>query len=174
MDNIEIRIIDREHKADINIPNQPFTLFGKLIPAYDGEKWSYTQELLPEEKEMCFPDENYDFDAMQDCVFIGAYEDGQCVGLAIMRDHWAKFMYLYDLKVNAGLRGKNIGGRLMEKAMEVAKSRGYRGIYTIGQDTNLAACLFYLSHGFHIGGLNCECYRGTSQEGSKDVLFYTE
>ena len=174
MNNIEIRIIDREHKADINIPNEPFAIFGRLIPTYDGEKWHYTYELFDEKDELCFPDENYDFDAMSDCVFIGAYQGDKCVGLAIMQDSWAKYMYLYDLKVNSDLRGKHIGAKLMEKAMDMAKSRGYRGIHTITQDNNLAACHFYLKNGFHIGGLDCDIYRGTSQEHKRDIHLYTD
>ena len=35
---IEIRIIDAQHKADINIPNEPFPMFGRIIPSYDGKK----------------------------------------------------------------------------------------------------------------------------------------
>lgn len=31
---LEIRIIDVEHKQDINIPNEPFLLFGRMIPSY--------------------------------------------------------------------------------------------------------------------------------------------
>lgn len=174
MNDIEIRIIDVEHKADINIPNEAFSLFGRLIPTYDGEKWSYTTELFDEKTEMCFPNENYVFEEMKDCVFLGAYADGKCVGLAIMQDYWTKYMYLYDLKVTSSLRGKHIGTQLIAKAMEIAKERGYRGIYTIGQDNNLAACLFYLNSGFHIGGLDCDVYRGTKQEHKRDVLFYTD
>lgn len=174
MNTIEIKIIDREHQADINIPNEAFTLYGRMIPAYDGKQWSYTTELFGETEEMCFPDENYNYDAMSDCVFIGAYAEGKCVGLAIMQHYWAKYMYLYDLKVNSSLRGQHIGTKLIEYAMKVAKENGYRGIYTIGQDNNLAACLFYLKNGFHIGGLDCDIYRGTSQENKRDILFYTE
>lgn len=174
MDNIEIRIINREHKEDIQIANEPFPIFGRLIPTYDGANWNYTQELFPEVSEQCFPDENYDFDTMTDCIFIGAYQKEQCVGLAILRQFWTKYMYLHDLKVNSEFRGHRVGTRLIKKAMEVAKKQGYRGIYTIGQDNNLAACLFYLKNGFHIGGLDCDVYRGTSQENKRDVLFYTE
>lgn len=31
---LEIKIIDAEHKQDINIPNEPFSLFGRMIPSY--------------------------------------------------------------------------------------------------------------------------------------------
>ena len=29
---MEIKIIDAKHKENINIPNQPFSLFGRMIP----------------------------------------------------------------------------------------------------------------------------------------------
>lgn len=28
---MEIRIIDAQHKADINLPNEPFQMFGSII-----------------------------------------------------------------------------------------------------------------------------------------------
>lgn len=47
-------------------------------------------------------------------------------------------------------------------------------VYTIGQDNNLAACLFYLEHGFEIGGFDNRCYRGTSQENKTNIYFYRD
>ncbi|MDP4091595.1 MAG: GNAT family N-acetyltransferase, partial [Bacillota bacterium] len=66
------------------------------------------------------------------------------------------------------------GSMLMEKAKEVAKSRNYNGIYTRAQDNNLGACLFYLKNDFVIGGIDTQVYKGTSQEGKIDILFYME
>lgn len=80
---IEIRLIDSLHKADINIPNEPFELRGRMIPSYNGEKWDYTISSLPKEKvtQMCFPDENYCFEEMDKDLFLGAYDGDRCVGL---------------------------------------------------------------------------------------------
>ena len=39
---IEIKLIDETRKNDINIPNEPFSLSGKMIPIYDGQQWDYT------------------------------------------------------------------------------------------------------------------------------------
>lgn len=64
--------------------------------------------------------------------------------------------------------------RLLEKADEVAASKGYNGIYTQGQDNNLGACLFYINSGFHIGGLDTNVYKGTKQEGKADIIFYRD
>ena len=42
----EIRLIDVQHSKDINLPNEPFKLFGRLIPKYSDGKWSWKTELL--------------------------------------------------------------------------------------------------------------------------------
>ena len=174
---IEIREIGAAGKADINIPNEPFALFGRMEPSYIDGQWSH-REVISDEKdvsEMCFPDENYDYEAMKENhVFLGAYDGGKCVGLAILRDAWFKYMYLYDFKVSGAYRGQGVAQALIEKAKEVCKARGYNGLYTQGQDNNLGACRFYIKAGFHIGGLNTNVYKGTSQEGKADILFYMD
>lgn len=37
---IEIRVIDAQHSADIRLPNEPFKLFGKIVPSYNGTSWT--------------------------------------------------------------------------------------------------------------------------------------
>lgn len=174
---IEIRRIDEAHQADIRLPNEPFSLWGRMILTYQDEKWGYTTVEYPKEAitEMCFPDENYDYGEMEkNTVFLGAYDGETCVGLAILQDAFFKYLYLYDLKVNSSYRGRGVGTMLMEKAKDIALERGYRGIYTIGQDNNLSACLFYVRTGFDIGGLDTRVYGGTSQEGKADIYFYLD
>lgn len=122
---------------------------------------------------MCFPDENYCYEDMaENTTFIGAYDGEKCIGLAVMQEGFFKYMYLYDLKVNSAYRGQGVAKALMEKAKAVAKEKGYRGIYTQGQDNNLGACLFYIKNGFYIGGFDSNVYKGTSQEGKADIIFY--
>ena len=174
---IEIKLVDKEHYQDINIPNESFSLWGYMVPSYENKKWSYDVERLNAQdvSEMCFPDENYDYEEMsKNSVFIGAYDDGICIGLAILQDAFLKYMYLYDLKVNKTHRKQGVASLLIEKAKEIAAEKGYRGIYTQGQDNNLSACLFYLKTGFHIGGLDTDVYKGTKQEGKSDILFYLD
>ena len=172
---IEIRMIDESRAGDINVKNEPFTVFGRMIPSYINERWNYTTEIFPKDKcfEMCFPDENYDYAAMKDeYVFVGAYESGKCVGLAILKRGWFKYMYLEDLKVNSLYRGRGIGKALTDKSFEIAKDAGLLGLYTVGQDNNLAACEFYIKCGFQIGGFDNRVYDGTSQQGKADIIFY--
>ena len=173
---IEIKVIDAAHSADANIPNEPFLIFGRMIPEYIDGRWSSREIEFPPEKrhEMRFPDEDYKLEEMPDATFLGAYEDGKCVGVAVLQEAMFKYMYLLDLKVNRDCRGKSIGKRLIERAKQLAAERGYRGIYTQGQDNNLNACRFYLRCGFRIGGLDTDVYKGTSQEGKSDIYFYLD
>ena len=174
---IEVRIVDENNKDDINIPNESFRIVGKMVPSYVNEKWDYSVRYLEESEiaEMRFPDENYNFDDMKNnSVFISAYHNGKCVGLAILQDAWFRYMYLYDLKVSKDYRRKGVASALIEKAKEICKSRNYNGIYTIGQDNNVAACLFYINKGFRIGGLDTNVYSGTNQEGKADIIFYLD
>ena len=173
----EIRIIDAEHKQDINIPNESFSLFGRMIPSYINEQWTYRIVRFKEDEisEMCFPDENYDYGRLsKNSIFVGAYEGNKCIGLAILQHAMMKYIYLYDLKVNMDYRGLQIGKMIIKKSKEVAVKQGYKGIYTQGQDNNLGACLFYLKNGFVIGGLDTHVYVGTPQEGKSDILFYLD
>lgn len=172
---IEIRIIDKEHKADINIPNQPFPLFGRMIPSRTNGTWDYSVEKFDCETEMCFPDENYEYEKMvENSTFIGAYDGDACIGLAVVQDGFFKYMYLYDLKVNPEYRRKGVAKLLIDKASDIALSLGYNGIYTQGQDNNLGACLFYIKSGFYIGGFDTNVYKGTKQEGKSDIIFYRD
>ena len=174
---IHIKKIDAAHKQDINIPNEPFSLWGRVVPSYQNKQWSYELIQFPEEEvtTMCFPDYPYDFDKLsKNTVFLGAYDDDTCIGVAVLQEGFFAYMYLLDLKVNQSYRGQHIGKKLMEKAAETAREKGYRGIYTQGQDNNPSACLFYLHSGFVIGGLDTNVYKGSNQEGKADIIFYRD
>lgn len=129
---IKIKKIDAQHKADINIPNEPFELSGKIIPSYNNGIWTYNYIEYTSQNitKICFPDENYDYDTMSDSVFLGAYDGENCVGLAILQPGFFKYMYLYDLKVNKKYRRQHIGKQLIQHAKETAIQNGYRGLYT--------------------------------------------
>ena len=123
---MEARIIDAAHQADINLPNQPFPLWGRMVVSRQDGQWSQTVEKLPakEVRKMCFPDENYDFAEMgKNHTFIGAYDGETCVGLAVMEEHFFSYMYLLDLKVDGAYRGQGVGALLIEKAKEVARAK---------------------------------------------------
>lgn len=172
---MEIRVLDTVHREDIRLKNDPFPVYGRLIPNLAEGKWDYSIVRYAEAQEMCFPDEAYDFDAMAaDHVIVAAYEENRCVGLAIFRDSWFKYLYLEDLKVCGQYRGKGIASAMMDQGLQEAHKRNYNGIYAVCQDNNLDACRFYLKYGFEIGGFDNRVYRGTSQQDKADIYFYLD
>ena len=50
---IEIKLIDSAHKKDIRIKNDPFLLWGRLIPIYQNETWGYDIEECCDMKDLC-------------------------------------------------------------------------------------------------------------------------
>lgn len=172
---MEIKTIT--NNEDLRLKNEPFALWGRMIPQYQAEQWSFTtEELAPDQVTyMTFPDEAYDYEAMkEDYYMIGAYIEGQCVGLAIYQKPFFSYLYLYDLKVSGAHRRMGLAERLIDAGKQIAQEHGYHGIYTQGQDNNLSACLFYINAGFRIGGLDTEVYKGTAQEGKADIIFYLD
>ena len=53
---IAIKRIGAENAADANIPNQPFCVWGRMIPALDKGVWTYTVEKFDTVTQMCFPE----------------------------------------------------------------------------------------------------------------------
>ncbi len=173
MADIVIRKIEGDRAGDARLPNQPFQIWGRLIPSLENGVWRYTAKRLDAPAETCYPDEPYD-PARDDALFLGAYDGERCVGLAVYRKDMFRYLYLDDLKVNADRRGQGIGGLLVQSGLRAAREMGLKGVYAIAQDKNLSACLFYLKQGFAIGGFDNRCYDGTSQEGQGNVFFYLD
>lgn len=159
--------------ADTFPKNEPFPLFGRMIPRYDGTTWTYTTEEFPPSAraEMVFPEEEYDL-AAEDFFYTGAFDGDTCVGLAVWQRDMFRYLYLYDLKITGAYRRHGIGGLLIDAGMKIARETGLIGVYTIVQDNNLAAARFYLKSGFAIGGLNTRVYDGTSQADKHDIYLY--
>lgn len=170
---MEIRPVTNQQ--DLRLPNEAFSMPGQFIPALQDGKWSWRAEYWETPSEMRFPDEPYELEETQkNGLVLGAYEGDACIGLAIFRNGFFRYLYLEDLKVNGAFRGKGAGKALIKAGLEAARERGCRGIYATCQDNNLNACMFYLGCGFQIGGFDNRVYDGTSQEGKGDIQFYLE
>ena len=170
---IKVRRIGPEHQQDAQLPNEPFAEWGRMIPSLHQGVWEYQTVKFDREEEVCFPDVRYDV-AEENTCFFGAYDREICVGLAVLRREMFKYLYLDDLKVKRAYRRQGIGGMLIKACMEQARMLGLVGMYTVGQDNNLSACLFYLKCGFQIGGFDNRAYRGTVQEHKADIYFYKD
>ena len=172
MRDIEIRRIDAAHAQDARLPNEPFQIWGRMIPSLSDGKWDYTTIRFRETGEKCFPEEDYDV-AKEDGIFLGAYDGETCIGVALLRRGMFRYLYLDDLKVCGSCRREGVGRKLIEACMAEAKRLNLRGVYTIGQGDNLSACLFYLKCGFEIGGFDNRVYGGTSAAHEANIFIFT-
>lgn len=172
---MEARRLFKGNSNEINLKNEPFEINGKIIPIYDGVRWSFKLEEAKEIKTICFQDVLYDYDIMRGkYVFIGVYEDNKCVGNAILCHDQSKYMCIYDIKVLAQYRRKGAGKELINLAKEIAKDNGYIGIYSKAQNNNLIACRFYLKNGFKIGGIDTKIYNETINQENINITFYLD
>ncbi|MDI4585121.1 GNAT family N-acetyltransferase [Oenococcus sp. UCMA 14587] len=175
MAKINYQLIDLSNRNDLGLKNEPFELFGRMKISRLNNNWSYEVEMFSHKMIMVFPDETYHLQEINQSGFaLGAYDDSNCVGLAIYQNHWNKYLYLKDLKINMDHRMLGIGNQLINEGFRRAIQSGYMGIYTVCQDNNLAACQFYLKIGFHIGGFNDFDYNYTNQSGKSDIYFYLD
>ena len=168
---VVIKRIDKEKLREIKLKNEPFKIWGRMIPSLNNGQWKYEIENFPIEAEDIFPDESYD-NLDNNSIIIVAYENDECIGLGILKSDLYRYMYLYDLKVKADRRKEGIGSKIIAEAILEVSKLGYKGIYTIAQDNNLTACLFYLRQGFTIGGFDNRCYEDTKLEGNANIYFY--
>ncbi len=169
---IEIKKINAANQKDINLPNEPFKIWGKLIPSLKNGLWDYEIKKFSTISSQPFPDEDYQYNP--ELIYFGAYDKEKCVGIAILSRGMFKYLYLDDLKVNQNYRGHHIASKLIEACINEAHTLKMQGVYTIAQDNNLSACLFYLKNHFEIGGFNNRDYRATAQENKADIYFYRD
>lgn len=171
---MECRIVDAAHAAALALPNDPFPVFGRLVPALEDGAWRWSEELLPPEEVtwMRFPEEAYTLGDGR--TYLAAWDGPRCVGLAALEPGGYRYLYVYDLKVARDCRRKGVGRLMMRRAMDCAQEQGLRGLCLTVQDNNLAACRFYLSLGFEIGGFDNRIYRGTAQAGKADLTLYLD
>lgn len=170
---LKIVQVTEETKESLNSPNEPFQLVGELVVVRPGDQWEYHERVFENPKEKTFPEENYSLENINQKGFaVAAYEQDECVGLAVFEMGWNKYCYLSDLKVKASHRGRGISKQMLDFAINLAKEKNCKGLSTIAQAYNLAANRFYLKYGFEIGGLNTRDYEFTSERGNADIYYY--
>jgi ribosomal protein S18 acetylase RimI-like enzyme len=81
--------------------------------------------------------------------------DGRLVGLLELEQHyWNNTAFLWTLMIDQDYRRQGLGQRLWHRAVEYARQCEVRAILIETQNTNPAACKFYLRLGCELVGLN--------------------
>ena len=170
-----IKEINKQNLTDINKPNQPFDVIGKIVPVYQDGHWSYTECLFDEPYE-----KRYDDDDIEPAHYINnperiiyfCYDNNECVGQIELVRNWNKYALVADIAVAQKSRGKGVGVKLIKKAIEWAKEKGLCGLVLETQDNNLLACRFYSKMGFKIGAVDTMLYANFDNAVEKAVFWY--
>ena len=170
-----IKELTRQNIPDINKPNQPFKIIGKIIPVFSGEAWSFSEHLYEEESEKLYPNDEEQWEDYIDnpdkTIFL-YYDNADCVGQVVLRKNWNKYAFIEDIAVAKSHRKNGIGAELIQTTIEWAKAKGLFGVMLETQDNNLLACRFYSKQGFKIGAVDTMLYANFDNADEKAVFWY--
>lgn len=113
--------------------------------------------------------------------FIVARSNGHRLGGAViafdsdgveMLERRRDLAVLWDIRVDAAFRGNGIGASLFQAAEKWSAKRRCRQLKVETQNTNLAACRFYMRQGCTLGALNRLAYPNLPYE--TQMLWYKD
>lgn len=90
-----------ENIEDFNKANEELTVFGRIIPKYEDDIWTYTEELFSEQYTKGYDNEDIDvsyIDNENKAVYF-YYVDNNCVGQIQLSAHWNGYALLEDIAV---------------------------------------------------------------------------
>ena len=156
---------------------QPFDIIGRLVPAYDGVKWTCTEEIFVRKERKIYPIESFKrseyIENPKRVVFL-AMRRGQCVGCIRAGTRWNGNVLIEDFAVDQNHRRRGVGGMLMDAAVQWGRCSGKNGVFLETQDNNLIACRFYLQYGFQLGGADTKVYMGSPYAQEIALYFYLD
>lgn len=149
--------LNKDLIEDINLTNDYFTLFGRVVPRLQAGKWSYEEVLFDNTRQTRFPDDELDWSHyinQEDKALFLAYLNDTCIGQIRIIQDWNRFCYIENIATKKEYRGSGVGTLLLHQAEEWAKQRNLIGMSLETQDDNLGACRFYVKQGFILGGVD--------------------
>ncbi len=105
-------------------------------------------------------------------LFVAEEIVGQPVGYAAASVAWNRFVSVDDLAIDAANRRAGAGRRLMDIVVAWADRMKAPGLRLETQANNVAACRFYESYGFVLGGHDRHLYAGMVANAHEVALFW--
>lgn len=110
--------------------------------------WDLEDVLLP------LFENNYTYDSLRETIFSAnhiwcAYEDGKCVGCALLTDVGSNGgLYIILFGIKRSTQGRGIGQYLLQYIIRWSRKQGYRFIYLHTEYNNVKAIRLYEKAGF--------------------------
>lgn len=150
-----------------------FEIRSEAGPPFEGDWLTRAVAVAPRRKDYGFDPQELAGHIAADgrALFVADAEDG-AVGYIAVSTGWNRFAVIDDFALDAGHRRRGAAPLLMEAALAWAKENGFPGVALETQSNNLAACRFYLRHGFELGGHDRHLYRGIASDTREIALFF--
>lgn len=164
----------QRNMTDYNKSNESFIVFGRIIPKYENNTWTYDEEIFTEQYTKRFEDDEIDISYIEDpnkAVYF-FYAGDECVGQIRLRSNWNGFAYIENIAVAKKSRQLGIGTALLNVAIEWAKRKNFIGLMLETQDINISACRFYAKNNFVIGGVDCMLYANFPNAANEKAIFW--
>ena len=99
--------------------------------------------------------------------------NGRIVGILDTElQEWNNTAWIWNIMLDHDVRGKGLGRRLIERAIEWSKSKQVRAIILETQSNNTPACHFYAHMNFELIGVNEAHYTNNDIERKEFALFW--
>lgn len=171
---IEIVPLPREKWQGVPIPmvTRSDSYYDLEIGPFGAEGCSVSLVRKKAEKEIIHTPEEYDF---PDSLYQAHWEKAEAFGavgesgellacVEVCPEEWSNRLIVTELWVAEDLRGRGVGGRLMDLAKDIAKKQNRRAIILETQSCNTSAIGFYLHEGFELIGFDTCCYTNADIE----------
>lgn len=170
--DLVIRALDRTSLRDAYGFDDVFLVESELILSADGGFVRYEVVPVPAyEKTYPGDDLSGHLDHPEKAVFL-AYLDGAVAGRVVLSVGWNRDTWIDDIAVDKRSRRAGVGRALMDQTVAWTIMRGLSGMRGETQNNNVPACKFCEACGFHLGGFDCDLYRGLDLETTEVALFW--
>jgi ribosomal protein S18 acetylase RimI-like enzyme len=171
---ITIREIEKDTIQHVNQYDSSLSVDSKLVLSAENSKISYIfVELPPYVKQYQSDEVEYNkYISNPDKTIFLAYVDSEPAGQLRVKKYWNGYAYIDDFAVDVKHRRQGIGRLLIRRAMEWARDKGCPGMMLETQNNNVAACRFYESCGFELGGFDAYLYKGLNRTTDEIALYW--
>jgi ribosomal protein S18 acetylase RimI-like enzyme len=165
-EELEIRRADIEHDADlIRSLDTSFKTDTVFSVKADGRGFQLVEEAVEPPVVKSFPLDDLDPAREWERTWI-AVEGKRAVGVvATQHDRWNQRVIVWHFYVDPTRRGRGIGRRLLDVALDEAQRAGARTAWVETSNLNVPGVRAYERLGFHLCGLDTTLYVGTPAEG---------
>jgi streptothricin acetyltransferase len=101
-----------------------------------------------------------------------AHINEHIIGQIVLKKNWNGLAYIEDITVDKKWRKLGVGKKLLSQAKRWAQENEMAEIMLETQNNNVAACKFYESCGFILGGFDFLVYKGIQPTNNEIALYW--